>query len=140
VSTADLLAAPEPNPSECLGAGRNDDTGPERADGAGGATLALGRRFSASSSSSELASVGWWIGGGRNWTTRLGFPEEAAAEDLGGGMEEKAGPDLGAGRDEKIGADLGCGSAEKMPPRGLAAAGAGAGDGMVSSPSSSEEA
>lgn len=66
VSTADLLAAPEPNPSECLGAGRNEDTGPEPADGGGSATLALGRRFSASSSSSELAPEGWWIGGGRN--------------------------------------------------------------------------
>lgn len=143
VSTADLLAAPEPNPSECLGAGRNEETGPEPADEGGGATLALGRLLSASSSSSELAPVGWWIGGGRNCTTRLGFPEEAAAaEDLRGGMEEKVGPDLGAGRDEKIGADLGCGSAEKMPPGGLAAAGAGAGagEGRVSSPSSSEEA
>jgi hypothetical protein len=52
-------------------------------------------------------------------------------------MEEKVEPDLGAGREEKRAADLGCGSAEKMPPAGLAA---GAGEGRVSSPSSSEEA
>ena len=58
VSTADLLAAPEPNPRECLGAGRNEDTGPKPADTGGGASLALGRRLSASSSSSsELTPV-----------------------------------------------------------------------------------
>ena len=142
VSTADLLAAPEPKPSECLGAGRNEDTGPDPADRGGGASLTLGRRFSASSSSSELTPVVWRIGGGRNWTTRLGFPEEA--EDLGGGMEEKVAADFGAGSDEKIGADLGCGSAEKMPPAGFPLASprrvAGAGEGMLSSASSSEEA
>lgn len=142
VSTADLLAAPEPNPSECLGAGRNEDTGPDPADRGGGASLALGRRFPASSSSSELTPVVWRIGGGRNWTTRLGFPEEA--EDLGGGTEEKVGVDFGAGSEEKMGADLGCGSAEKMPPAGFPLASprrvAGAGEGMPSSASSSEEA
>lgn len=142
VSTADLLAAPEPNPSECLGAGRNEDTGPDPADRSGGASLALGRRFPASSSSSELTPVVWRIGGGGNWTTRLGFPEEA--EDLGGGTEEKVGADFGAGSEEKMGADLGCGSAEKMPPAGFPLASprrvAGAGEGMPSSASSSEEA
>lgn len=142
VSTADLLAAPEPNPRECLGAGRNEDTGPEPADRDGGASLTLGRHFPASSSSSELSPVGWWIGCGRNWTTRLGFPEEA--EDLGGGREEKVEADSGFGREEKVGANLGRGIEERMPPwepslRWVASTAAGAGEGRVSSASSSEE-
>jgi hypothetical protein len=119
VSIADLLAPapkPEPSPSECLGGGRNEDTGPEPADTGGKrASAALARRFLASSSSSsELSPVGCRIGWGRYWTTRLGFP----ADDLGAGMEEKvgAGADLGAGRVEKRADDLGCGSDEKMPP------------------------
>lgn len=119
VSIADLLAPapkPEPSPSECLGGGRNEDTGPEPADTGGKrASAALARRFLASSSSSsELSPVGCRIGWGRYWTTRLGFP----ADDLGAEMEEKvgAGADLGAGRVEKRADDLGCGSDEKMPP------------------------
>lgn len=119
VSIADLLApapAPEPSPRQCLGGGRNEDTGPEPADTGGKrASAALGRPFLASSSSSsELSPVGCRIGCGRYWTTRLGFPEE----DFGAGIEEKigAGADLGAGREEKRAADLGCGSEEKIPP------------------------
>lgn len=173
VSIADLLApAPEPapSPSEYLGAGRNEDTGPEPADTGGKrASLLLARRFlPSSSSSSELSPVGCRIGCGRYWTTRLGFPPDdlgagmeekveagagaGAGADLGAGMEEKsgAGVDLGAGREEKsgagAGADLGCGSEEKSPPApppeeaARAREGAGAEAGGASSASSSEEA